>query len=104
MFHLFVPILKGGEDEAVIREALQILRGNEQLNQLETVRSNRMKLNTSKALFGISRCRVRYDLLSNAPKPLHYGAVLSPITHPTCCKRKRRLPQQKSNSNPISAN
>ncbi len=33
----FVPILKGGEDESIIREALQILRGNEQLNQLETV-------------------------------------------------------------------
>ncbi len=33
----FVPILRGGEDESIIREALQILRGNEQLNQLETV-------------------------------------------------------------------
>ncbi|WP_289500385.1 transposase [Gloeocapsopsis sp. IPPAS B-1203] len=33
----FVPILKGGEDESIIREALQILRNNEQLNQLETV-------------------------------------------------------------------
>ncbi|MDJ0675248.1 MAG: Rpn family recombination-promoting nuclease/putative transposase [Calothrix sp. MO_167.B42] len=33
----FVPILKGGKDESIIREALQILRGNEQLNQLETV-------------------------------------------------------------------
>ena len=32
-----VPILKGGEDESVIREALQILRQDEQLNQLETV-------------------------------------------------------------------
>ncbi|MEH2235538.1 Rpn family recombination-promoting nuclease/putative transposase [Nostoc sp.] len=33
----FVPILKGGENESTIREALQILRANEQLNQLETV-------------------------------------------------------------------
>ncbi|UKO97350.1 Rpn family recombination-promoting nuclease/putative transposase [Nostoc sp. UHCC 0870] len=33
----FVPILKGGENEATIREALQILRSDEQLNQLETV-------------------------------------------------------------------
>jgi len=33
----FVPILKGGDDESTIREALQILRGNEDLNQLETV-------------------------------------------------------------------
>ncbi len=33
----FVPILKGGEKESTIREALQILRGNEQLSQLETV-------------------------------------------------------------------
>lgn len=33
----FVPILKGGEDESVIREALQMLRADEQLNQLETV-------------------------------------------------------------------
>lgn len=33
----FVPILKGGEDESTIREALQILRADEQLNQLETV-------------------------------------------------------------------
>ncbi|MDM9580831.1 Rpn family recombination-promoting nuclease/putative transposase [Nostoc sp. GT001] len=33
----FVPILKGGENEVVIREALQILRQDEQLNQLETV-------------------------------------------------------------------
>ena len=33
----FVPILKGGEDESVIREALQVLRQDEQLNQLETV-------------------------------------------------------------------
>jgi len=32
----FVPILKGGEDGSIIREALQILRNNEQLNQLET--------------------------------------------------------------------
>jgi predicted transposase YdaD len=33
----FVPILKGGENESTIREALQILRTDEQLNQLETV-------------------------------------------------------------------
>jgi predicted transposase YdaD len=33
----FVPILKGGENESIIREALQILRTDEQLNQLETV-------------------------------------------------------------------
>ncbi|HIK03379.1 MAG TPA: Rpn family recombination-promoting nuclease/putative transposase [Trichormus sp. M33_DOE_039] len=33
----FVPILKGGENELMIREALQILRADEQLNQLETV-------------------------------------------------------------------
>ncbi|MBD2727764.1 Rpn family recombination-promoting nuclease/putative transposase [Nostoc sp. FACHB-892] len=33
----FVPILKGGENESIIREALQILRADEQLNQLETV-------------------------------------------------------------------
>ncbi|AFY33147.1 hypothetical protein [Calothrix sp. PCC 7507] len=33
----FVPILKGGENESTIREALQILRSDEQLNQLETV-------------------------------------------------------------------
>ncbi|MEH2453584.1 Rpn family recombination-promoting nuclease/putative transposase [Nostoc sp.] len=33
----FVPILKGGENESTIREALQILRADEQLNQLETV-------------------------------------------------------------------
>lgn len=33
----FVPILKGGEDEATIREALQMLRADEKLNQLETV-------------------------------------------------------------------
>ena len=33
----FVPILKGGENESIIREALQILRRDEQLNQLETV-------------------------------------------------------------------
>ena len=33
----FVPILKGGENESTIREALQILRGDEQLSQLETV-------------------------------------------------------------------
>jgi predicted transposase YdaD len=32
----FVPILKGGEDESTIREALKILRADEQLNQLET--------------------------------------------------------------------
>ncbi|QLE55931.1 Rpn family recombination-promoting nuclease/putative transposase [Nostoc sp. TCL26-01] len=33
----FVPILKGGKDESTIREALQILRADPQLNQLETV-------------------------------------------------------------------
>ncbi|MDB9375403.1 Rpn family recombination-promoting nuclease/putative transposase [Nodularia sphaerocarpa] len=33
----FVPILKGGENESTIREALQILRADEQFNQLETV-------------------------------------------------------------------
>lgn len=36
-FSPFVPILKGGENESTIREALQILHANEQLNQLETV-------------------------------------------------------------------
>ncbi|MEH2177022.1 Rpn family recombination-promoting nuclease/putative transposase [Nostoc sp.] len=33
----FVPILKGGENEFTIREALRMLRADEQLNQLETV-------------------------------------------------------------------
>ncbi|BAY60671.1 hypothetical protein NIES22_07300 [Calothrix brevissima NIES-22] len=33
----FVPILKVGENESIIREALRILRDDEQLNQLETV-------------------------------------------------------------------
>lgn len=33
----FVPILKDGGNESVIREALQILRRDEKLNQLETV-------------------------------------------------------------------
>ncbi|MDF5719923.1 MAG: Rpn family recombination-promoting nuclease/putative transposase [Rhizonema sp. PD37] len=33
----FVPILKGGENEPIIREALQILRADQQLNELETV-------------------------------------------------------------------
>ena len=33
----FVPILKGGENEPIIREALQILRADKQLNELETV-------------------------------------------------------------------
>ncbi|MBX9253217.1 Rpn family recombination-promoting nuclease/putative transposase [Desmonostoc muscorum CCALA 125] len=33
----FVPILKGGDNEVIIREALQVLRADEQLNQLETV-------------------------------------------------------------------
>lgn len=32
-----MPILKGGENESIIREALQILRADQQLNQLETV-------------------------------------------------------------------
>ncbi|RAM49805.1 MAG: transposase [Hapalosiphonaceae cyanobacterium JJU2] len=33
----FVPILKGGEDESTIREALRLLQADKQLNQLETV-------------------------------------------------------------------
>ncbi|MBW4593052.1 MAG: Rpn family recombination-promoting nuclease/putative transposase [Brasilonema angustatum HA4187-MV1] len=33
----FVPILKGGAEENTIQQALQILRADEQLNQLETV-------------------------------------------------------------------
>ncbi|BAZ09451.1 hypothetical protein NIES4071_12590 [Calothrix sp. NIES-4071] len=33
----FVPMLKGGENEATIREALQILRADEELGKLETV-------------------------------------------------------------------
>ncbi|MDF5731955.1 MAG: Rpn family recombination-promoting nuclease/putative transposase [Rhizonema sp. PD38] len=33
----FVPILKGGEDESKIREALRLLQADEQLSQLETV-------------------------------------------------------------------
>lgn len=33
----FVPILQGGNNESIIREALQILRRDENLNQLETV-------------------------------------------------------------------
>ncbi|TAE53891.1 MAG: transposase [Nostocales cyanobacterium] len=33
----FVPILKGGGNESTIREALQILRRDDDLNQLETV-------------------------------------------------------------------
>jgi predicted transposase YdaD len=33
----FVPILKGGEDESIIREALRLLQADEQLNQLQTV-------------------------------------------------------------------
>ncbi|HLO85230.1 MAG TPA: Rpn family recombination-promoting nuclease/putative transposase [Nostocaceae cyanobacterium] len=33
----FVPILKGGDNESTIREALRILRTDENLNQLETV-------------------------------------------------------------------
>ena len=33
----FVPILKGGENESTIREALRLLQADEQLNQLETV-------------------------------------------------------------------
>jgi predicted transposase YdaD len=33
----FVPILKGGGNESTIREALQILRRDQDLNQLETV-------------------------------------------------------------------
>ncbi|WP_375474098.1 Rpn family recombination-promoting nuclease/putative transposase [uncultured Nostoc sp.] len=33
----FVPILKGGEKESTIREALRLLQADEQFNQLETV-------------------------------------------------------------------
>jgi predicted transposase YdaD len=33
----FVPILKGGEDESIIRQALRLLQADEQLNQLEKV-------------------------------------------------------------------
>ncbi|MBD2197741.1 MULTISPECIES: Rpn family recombination-promoting nuclease/putative transposase [Calothrix] len=33
----FVPILKGGQNESTIREALRLLQRDEQLNQLETV-------------------------------------------------------------------
>jgi predicted transposase YdaD len=33
----FVPILKGSDNESTIRDALRILRADEQLNQLETV-------------------------------------------------------------------
>jgi predicted transposase YdaD len=33
----FVPILKGGAEESTMQRALQILRADEQLNQLETV-------------------------------------------------------------------
>ncbi|WP_413175550.1 Rpn family recombination-promoting nuclease/putative transposase [Anabaena azotica] len=33
----FVPILKGGGEEATVRQALQMLRADEQLSQLETV-------------------------------------------------------------------
>ena len=33
----FVPIIKGGNNESTIRDALRILRADEQLNQLETV-------------------------------------------------------------------
>ena len=33
----FVPILKGGDNESTIKEALQLLREDENLNQLETV-------------------------------------------------------------------
>jgi predicted transposase YdaD len=32
----FVPILKGGNDESIIREALQVLRQDQDLSQLET--------------------------------------------------------------------
>lgn len=31
----FVPVLKGGGEEAVVRQAVQLLRANEQLNELE---------------------------------------------------------------------
>lgn len=34
---LFVPILKGGAEESTVQRALQILRADEQLSQLETV-------------------------------------------------------------------
>ncbi|RUT01827.1 hypothetical protein DSM106972_064500 [Dulcicalothrix desertica PCC 7102] len=33
----FVPMLKGGENEPIIREALQILRADEELGKLETI-------------------------------------------------------------------
>lgn len=33
----FVPILKGGAEQSTIQQALQILRQDEQLSQLETV-------------------------------------------------------------------
>jgi predicted transposase YdaD len=33
----FVPILKGGAEEATVKRALQILRADEKLSQLETV-------------------------------------------------------------------
>ncbi|RUR85972.1 Rpn family recombination-promoting nuclease/putative transposase [Chlorogloeopsis fritschii PCC 9212] len=33
----FVPVLKGGAEEPIIQQALQILRADEQLSQLETV-------------------------------------------------------------------
>ncbi len=33
----FVPVLQGGGDESVIRQALRLLQANEELSQLETV-------------------------------------------------------------------
>ncbi|WP_205127379.1 MULTISPECIES: hypothetical protein [Okeania] len=33
----FVPILKGGGEEAIVREALQLLREDEQLSELENL-------------------------------------------------------------------
>jgi predicted transposase YdaD len=33
----FVPVLRGGKDAAVVRQALQMLRQDEQLNQLESL-------------------------------------------------------------------
>ena len=33
----FVPILRGGGEESTVRRALQVLRTNEQLNELESL-------------------------------------------------------------------
>jgi len=47
--------------------------------------------------------RVRYDFSLMHQNPLAMVRYPTQITHPTCFKRKRRLRQQKSNSNPIMA-